>query len=605
MSDLSRVRDEDLALAATPSKSVESERAVLGSILRDPAVIAAVTAEVSAEDFYESRAVVVFAAMLAIHERGAPVDTVSLVTELRRRGTLETAGGPSEIATLESSVATSANAVYHAKTVADEAAIRRSFNACSMARRHLLESRDSPSERLEFVKNHIEEATTRRAGRGKREPVSIRADEVPNVPTDWLWRPYVERGELVGIVGDGGSGKTFFCVAVCAFLSRGWNFRVADGVDDARREPGTCLYFSNENKPVTLMRRLTVVGADLSRVVFPTGWKTGGAEGPVSLQDLELIEAFLVKHRPVLAVFDPFQSYIGADVDIFRQNETRPILDGLAKLARKHECSFVIVRHPVKGARSKSTEKGQGSNDIVAAFRSELFIGERKDGERIERAVCHHKANDVKKGPSLAFTIEGAMLEGEDVGRIRFDGVSSLTASDFDGQTETREEASKREEAKRWIKGQLEFGGRTKKDLEDAAKEEDLAWATVRRAATDLGVVKQPQKTVGGRRGAGSSLWLLPAQREQVVAAPSPDARIDLSTLNEVLEQPVVPSANLPAHLSSLNVLPAHLSQKIEQAQVYMHKEDSSTCSNTTSASPRAREKAGHVEDPDVEAPGW
>jgi RecA-family ATPase len=44
-------------------------------------------------------------------------------------------------------------------------------------------------------------------------------------------------------------------------------------------------------------------------------------------------------------IVDPIQSYLGAEVDAHRANETRPVLDGLSCLAEEHDCCILLVRH--------------------------------------------------------------------------------------------------------------------------------------------------------------------------------------------------------------------------------------------------------------------
>ncbi len=67
----------------------------------------------------------IFRAMLAISERGAVVDPLTLSDELARRGELEASGGKDYIAFLVDAVPTAANVEYHAKIVREKALLRR------------------------------------------------------------------------------------------------------------------------------------------------------------------------------------------------------------------------------------------------------------------------------------------------------------------------------------------------------------------------------------------------------------------------------------------------------------------------------------------------
>ena len=55
----------------------------------------------------------------------------------------------------------------------------------------------------------------------------------------------------------------------------------------------------------------------------------------ITLDRIPLLEQALKETRPALIVVDPFQCFLGQNVDMYRVNETRPILSALSKLAEK------------------------------------------------------------------------------------------------------------------------------------------------------------------------------------------------------------------------------------------------------------------------------
>ena len=77
----------------TPTKGIpanlEAERAVLGSLLIDPDAIIKVASFLRAEDFYRERHAWLYEAMMALHDRREPLDFVTVVDELERRGHLK------------------------------------------------------------------------------------------------------------------------------------------------------------------------------------------------------------------------------------------------------------------------------------------------------------------------------------------------------------------------------------------------------------------------------------------------------------------------------------------------------------------------------------
>ena len=82
-------------LQRIPPHNIEAEQSVLGSMLIDIESVSEASGTLSGQDFYSEAHKEIFEAMLDIHERGEPVDLVTLVEELRQRGTLDSVGGVS------------------------------------------------------------------------------------------------------------------------------------------------------------------------------------------------------------------------------------------------------------------------------------------------------------------------------------------------------------------------------------------------------------------------------------------------------------------------------------------------------------------------------
>ncbi|HXO41947.1 MAG TPA: AAA family ATPase [Thermoanaerobaculia bacterium] len=140
------------------------------------------------------------------------------------------------------------------------------------------------------------------------------------------------------------------------------------------------------------------------------------------VDDFAEIEQALVEHHPRLVILDPIVAYLGAKTDAYRANEVRAILAPLARLAERHGCAVLAVRHLNKSRGSRSIYAGQGSIDFTAAARSVLLAGCGAAGE-VERALVHIKSNLAGVGPTLAYTI--------DEQGFRWAGASSLRASDL------------------------------------------------------------------------------------------------------------------------------------------------------------------------------
>lgn len=105
-------------MSAAPSMppalmAAESERAVIGAVLVDPALFGAVT--LSADDFAMASNRAVWRALCRLDEAGSPIDLVTLSRDLEKRGELHAAGGASYLGSLPDGVprVSSANVEAH------------------------------------------------------------------------------------------------------------------------------------------------------------------------------------------------------------------------------------------------------------------------------------------------------------------------------------------------------------------------------------------------------------------------------------------------------------------------------------------------------------
>ena len=68
-----------------------------------------------------------------------------------------------------------------------------------------------------------------------------------------------------------------------------------------------------------------------------------------------------------MVVLDPIQGFLGADVDMHRANEIRPLMKRIAVLSEKYHCAVILIGHMNKNSNGKSSYRGLGSIDFQAA----------------------------------------------------------------------------------------------------------------------------------------------------------------------------------------------------------------------------------------------
>lgn len=136
----------------------------------------------------------------------------------------------------------------------------------------------------------------------------VKASVVTYEPPRWLIPPYFQRGKGTLIQGDNGSGKTAFMCAIAAHVSTG---RPLLGIPI--EGPGPVLILSVEDDLPILRGRIEANGGDLDKCYFL------GNAADLTFNSPE-VEAAIQRCQAVMVIFDPFQAFLGAKVDMFRAN---------------------------------------------------------------------------------------------------------------------------------------------------------------------------------------------------------------------------------------------------------------------------------------------
>jgi replicative DNA helicase len=112
-----------------PPRSIEAERAVIGSLLLLPEACDEVSLVVRPEDFYHEAHRAIFRHMMALHDDGKQIDPTLLSQRLKDGGEYESVGGAAFLLELTQEVATAAHAEYYARIIRDKSVLRSLIHA--------------------------------------------------------------------------------------------------------------------------------------------------------------------------------------------------------------------------------------------------------------------------------------------------------------------------------------------------------------------------------------------------------------------------------------------------------------------------------------------
>lgn len=227
-----------------------------------------------------------------------------------------------------------------------------------------------------------------------RKLASIKREQL-----DFIWYPYLVRGEVTIVEGDPGLGKSYLTQMIAAHVSTGQELPSTRKMK-GKPTKGKVVYFDMENAAGTVTKpRLEDNGFDgLKKLYIMDQFFTIDDDDA-----MEEIYEHLAEIKPVLCVFDTLNAYIGK-ADTHKASESTQAIQRFLDIARKFNCAVVVLRHLTKGSGS-AMYRGQGSIAFSGTARVVMSVGvDPADTET--RAVAITKINFAKAPPALTFRIE-------------------------------------------------------------------------------------------------------------------------------------------------------------------------------------------------------
>lgn len=318
--------------------------------------------------------------------------------------------------------------------------------------------------------------------------LTVPLSSIVSQEVSWLWEPYIPLRKLTLVEGDPEAGKTYLLLAIAAAITRGYAFPDQLGrVPQPTNDPGTVLYITAEDGLAdTIKHRAECCNADQDRIfvvpnaeMFPEGMQ------PFSLARPHLLSAAIAQRQPRLVILDPLTAFLGAEIDMHRANEVRPVMSTLVSMAITYNCAIVAIRHWTKVVGGRANYRGQGNIDFLAAARSVLAIGISPEDERM-RIMAQAKNSICERGISMVFTIS-------DTG-MQWAGTSMLTADELSAAQPQRHKHQK-QDAMRWLKDYLHKGPQPSLDIIAAAHVVGINEKALRRAKEHLGILAAKEGT--------------------------------------------------------------------------------------------------------------
>lgn len=224
-------------------------------------------------------------------------------------------------------------------------------------------------------------------------------DDVKEEQIDFIWYPYLARGEVSILEGDPGLGKSYLAQMVAGSIATGRKLlSVKRGVPPIT---GPVIYFDMENSAGSVTKpRLTQNGfKDLSG-------RYHVVQQAFSIDDeeaLDVVYDWCEEIKPALLVFDTLNMYIGK-ADTHKASEVAQAFSIFMQIAKQFNCAVLVLRHLTKGGGA-AIYRGQGSVGFAGAARCVISVGVDPD-DTDTKAMAITKLNYAKAPQALTFRIE-------------------------------------------------------------------------------------------------------------------------------------------------------------------------------------------------------
>lgn len=253
-------------LGKVPPQATDLEEAVLGALMLEKDALTNVIDILKVESFYKDAHQVIFQAIIDLFTESQPIDLLTVTAQLRKNGTLETAGGAFYVTELTSKVASAANIEYHARIITEQSIKREMIKIASDIQRDAYEETTDVFELLDKMEQNLFEISEKNIRKNYSDLKSImreaiieleakkdQKDGLTGVPSGFTALDRVTSGwqkaDLVIIAARPAMGKTAFVLSVLRNAAVDHNRPVA--------------IFSLEMSAIQLVNRLISAEAEL------------------------------------------------------------------------------------------------------------------------------------------------------------------------------------------------------------------------------------------------------------------------------------------------------------------------------------------------------
>lgn len=402
-----------------PPQNIEAEMSVLGGILLDNEAIDTVVELLRAEDFYVERHRQILVAMTDLREKSLPCDLVSLTSMLKKRKTLEAAGGAAYLAMLVDYVPTSANIAYYCRLVKEKSIARGLMHAATGITTKIYDDKLEINDLLDQAQQAIFEISNERVTQSTvplKEVMMVafnqiqdlyeRKERITGIPSgfydlDELTAGF-QKGNLIIIAGRPAMGKTALALNIAQHAAIHATKPVPVvifSLEMSKEELAVRMLCSESRVNANRLRTGHLIDVDFPRLTKGASQLSSGSifiddSGSISVLELRAKARRLkASHGLGLIVIDYLQLMRGSSRSENRQQEIAEISRSLKALAKELSIPIIALsqlsrlstqrsakdRRPVLSDLRESGAIEQDADVVMFVHREEYYDRDNPD----------------------------------------------------------------------------------------------------------------------------------------------------------------------------------------------------------------------------------
>ena len=189
-----KTQGKDPLLNRTPPHDMDAEESILSSIFIDNSTLYEIVDILEYQDFYKGAHQKIFRAVVELFAGDEPADLVTVANRLREKNELDSAGGPSYLATIADTAPLALNAVHYAKIIKGKSSLRKLIKSATDIIDRCMKDRGDFEDIIDYAENSVFSIAE-----AKSEGAFASLAELININIDTLEERQGSKGGLSGL----------------------------------------------------------------------------------------------------------------------------------------------------------------------------------------------------------------------------------------------------------------------------------------------------------------------------------------------------------------------------------------------------------------------